>query len=346
MGTRKRTRKQKYPKKMEQAFMAARTPYTVSRNIQFNVHRIMYGGMNNYKNFSNVNSNFTVNSVPNNNEPVTELSPPWTPRDSESINYNSSTKKYSFVKREEYQYSNKIWYMYIRIGSDWNPNCVVAILDSDSEFRVATIMELHYATTCSTCYTLPNKGVGARILMNTMLEYLREKGITEYTLSDNAMKTCSKHSGKYALSDLYFLANGETYYHKFGFFPSEYIEEYIQLVTFMKTVQWKTIQTLSDDKNYLAAVKKLEETLKELDTEDLAKTVFKTIWTEACETLKEYSQMIFIFIGNYLDLVNLKMDIPQLWKSFEQINNEELREAYNVNLDDTQKQLFFENVIQ
>lgn len=345
----KQTRK---AERFHQVARIVRTPYTVSRNIHHTLHSIMQGGMNSTKynmlaNLGNQGSNVSnlnIHSV-NNITSYPNIEPPWSPANYNTIEYTLNSKPYSFLLREEYQCTDNIWYMYVRIGSEKNSNCVVAVLSSDTDFQNATILEIKYAATCSSCSTLPGNGIGARILMYTMLRYLREKGIYEYKLSDNAMQNCPGSKDKYALSDLYFLANGETYYHKFGFFPSEYMEEYIQLVLFMKTVQWNTMRSLSNEKDYVNAIHELEKTVEIKTNKEYAKNVFKRIWTNDCLLLKKYSHIVFIYIAKYLDVPNLYLNIPQIWNGYEQLHTTEVREMYTSFLNEQQQGIFYETVV-
>lgn len=335
---------------MHQIARSTRTPYTVSRNIHHTLRAIMHGGMNSqkYNMLSNLhNIDFNVSNL---NEPLINdaennaptISRPWNPVISGTLHFTLETKVYSFVLREEYQCTDNVWYMYVRIGSERNPNCVVAVLDSDTAFQSATLLELKYAASCSSCSALPGKGVGARILMYVMLRYLREKDVQEYKLSDNAMQSCPSKE-RFALSDLYFLAHGETYYHKFGFFPSRYKEEYIQLAVFMKTVQWKDMQLMNSDADFTTTIHALEKIANPINSE-LAKDVLKRVWSMDCDALKKCSHILMIYIAKYLNLTNLYLNVPQIWNAHEQICSEEMRDMYDELLSESDRELFYESV--
>lgn len=346
-----KTRKNKHKNKIipKEVFSASNTPYTVSRNINGKVYAIMRGGMNKYGFINNLNqySNTNLNLPSNNNgiynEEVAYIEPPWIIQEYQTVNYEYNGKRYSFELNEQYEASGNTWYLYLRIGSKTTPNCVVAILDSDTNFERATIQELKYSNTCSICHTLPPKGVGARILMYVTTKYLTSKGITSYILSDMASNKCNGQ--QYAISDLYFLAHGETYYHKFGFLPSRHTDVYVKLVLFMKSVSWNDFRAISKDSDYMEVIKQMEGFVSNtLLPTDKATKWFQTVWASNCEVLVQYAPILFNAIGKYLKITLQTPYIPKLWMSFEQRNDNEIHEIYNELLTDAEKRNFYMSV--
>jgi hypothetical protein len=306
--------------------------------------RSMDGGMNNSN--SNLMYGFltpgrlkevTLNNsmfAPNSNNAY-KLEAPWPPSSrlvgidisgniiEEQSKLTSSLNGYVFQIHEEFIHDiakdeTETASMVVSIGSSRNPQCIAAAITSESNYTAAKMITLGHDSSCTEYGELPKEGQGAKMMMLLMQKYMNEKGIDTASLDDFARKNLpiegnNKEKKQYSESEFYFLSRGEPYYHRYGFYPEEYIESYVRAVIGMKKLSWETIRESSLN---VDVVEKLESIAIScnplLKYTDKAMQWFSAIWTKDPLYLSRNIDDIFYSIKLILKL-NIGVSIPRLW---------------------------------
>ncbi len=252
--------------------------------------------------------NRSIFNLTNINNYTGMLRPPWAPEtNKEYIN--------EFVINEEFFVSEnddgeEIGYFNILLRSHKRPNCVILVLSSDTEYKIANIQGLSYYPNCSISGNLPGDGVGAKKLMEAMKKYLKEKNITTAFVVDNAYTT-RKGSHTFKVSDHYFLAHGEPYYHRYGLYPSTDLDIYVKAIIAMKKIAWEEIPLEANLRSiYEEIALKCDPTLT---GSNRAIDWFSSVWTKDESYLTRTSGNVYQNLKNIFGLSETDPAISLLW---------------------------------
>ena len=283
--------------------------------------------------------------APDNNT-LYKLEPPWPPtswlvgvdtsgnivdeREEQHKNkLTSSFKGHVFQIREEFVHNisekdGETASMVVSIGSSRKPQCLAAALTSTS----AKMLSLGSDTDCTEYGELPKEGQGAKMMMRLMQKYLNEKGVVAASLDDNARKNLPKKENgtnkQYSESDFYFLARGELYYHRYGFYPEDDVEQYIRAVIGMKKLAWNDIRESSLQSDVTEKLESIAMSCNSLlMVTDEAMKWFSAVWEKDPSYLNDQLTFIFASIAHVL---KINISIQNFWKSTELSMNPRLAE--------------------
>ena len=286
---------------------------------------LMRGGMNNYSNISN--SSFINNYPFPNIESYTgpPIDPPWSPMSNKELTIGTET----FVVSEYFEVSeNGIGHFYINIGSSRRPNCIVSLLSSDTDYKIANIQGLSYYPSCSKSGMLPGNGVGAKMLMSAKKQYLYEHSITTGSTSDSARK---RTNGKYEYntSDHYFLSHGEPYYHRYRFYPDHDLELYVIAIIRMKKCTWQNIRAYNMNTELIKRYEEIALSCNpDLTYDTLAVHWFSAIWAMDEDYLAKTNQTILSQLAQMFGMKSTDPSISLLWYG-ELYTNEDMNSRVN-----------------
>lgn len=124
------------------------------------------------------------------------------------------------------------------------------------------------------------------VSMDSALEFLKERGIERIRVWDNAKTTFGL-----------FLARGEPYYQKFGFLPSESLNEFIEDLLVMKKTTWTDLKSQLMDDRMKEVILTCETILSGTDLKSLYATdVFSAVWEADCD---KYVNMIHVIYYHF-----------------------------------------------
>jgi len=122
----------------------------------------------------------------------------------------------------ESKYDNKVYYS-INNNSDIN-NSQCMLLSHEYKSKIIHIDNISNHDNCSYNGTIKNNigRVMLEVALNFIDTHMKEKYKIKYIiLKDNSVKLCNKNNKMIPLSDMYMLLNGNTWYGKYGFRPSD-----------------------------------------------------------------------------------------------------------------------------
>jgi hypothetical protein len=280
-------------------------PYYHQRGIGNMVLRtLMKGGMN-------YPGNASIWDVPNNDVYTGLLRPPWPPETGRELIHGNQT----FVVNEDFfvgedDTGDEVGYFNILLGSPKRRNCVILVLSSDTDYKVANIQGLSYYPNCSISGNLPGNGAGAKMLMAVMKRYLKERDITTAFVIDNAFTT-RKGSYTFRVSDHYFLAHGEPYYHRYKLYPVADMDVYVRVIIAMKKITWGEIpMSLELRSTYEALALGCDPTLK---GSDKATNWFASVWAKDESYLARTGLAVYTELKKIFGLSDIDPAITLLW---------------------------------